>query len=62
MMSAQPTEILVPELREVLLTQFTCQLYKIRAHEEVVGVLNSPLAKNGGLAASHHFALGTVAV
>jgi tetratricopeptide (TPR) repeat protein len=41
-----------------LLTQFTCQLYKIRAHEEVVRVLNSPLAKNSGLTASLHFALG----
>jgi glycosyltransferase involved in cell wall biosynthesis/SAM-dependent methyltransferase/Tfp pilus assembly protein PilF len=58
LMSAQPAEETAPELREVLLTQFTCQLYKIRAHEEVVRVLNSPLAKNGGLAASHHFALG----
>jgi tetratricopeptide (TPR) repeat protein len=48
----------VAELREVLLTQFTSQLYKIRAHEEVVRVLDSPLAKNGGLTASLHFALG----
>jgi tetratricopeptide (TPR) repeat protein len=47
-----------PELREVLLTQFTSQLYKLRAHEEVVEVLNSPLARKGGLTASLHFALG----
>jgi O-antigen biosynthesis protein len=58
LMSAQKPEDIAPELREVLLTQFTCQLYKIRAHEEVVRVFNSPLAKNGGLLASHHFALG----
>ena len=58
MMSAQPADELVPELREVLLTQFTSQLYKVRAHEEVVQVLNSPLAKRGGLTASLHFALG----
>jgi glycosyltransferase involved in cell wall biosynthesis/FMN phosphatase YigB (HAD superfamily) len=58
LMSAQPAEATAPELREVLLTQFTSQLYKIRAHEEVVRVLDSPLAKIGGLAASHHFALG----
>jgi FkbM family methyltransferase len=58
LMSAQPADEIAPELREVLLTQFTCQLYKIRAHEEVVRVLNSTLAKNSGLTASLHFALG----
>lgn len=58
LMSTQVSEELAPELCEVLLTQFTCQLYKIRAHEEVVRVLNSPLAKRGELTASHHFALG----
>ena len=58
MMSAQPPGELVPELREVLLTQFTSQLYKIRAHDEVVECLNSPLARQGGLTASLHFALG----
>ncbi|HEY1716973.1 MAG TPA: glycosyltransferase [Verrucomicrobiae bacterium] len=58
LMSAQATDETAPELREVLLTQFTCQLYKIRAHEEVVRVLNSSLAKKCGLTASLHFALG----
>jgi GT2 family glycosyltransferase len=58
LMSALAPSEVVPELREVLLTQFTCQLYKVRGHEEVVCVLNSPLAKNGGLTASLHFALG----
>ena len=58
LMSAQPAEEVVPELREVLLTQFTSQLYKLNAHEEVVEVLNSPLAKQVGLTASLHFALG----
>jgi glycosyltransferase involved in cell wall biosynthesis len=58
LMSAQKEDETAPELREVLLTQFTCQLYKIRAHGEVVQVLNSPLAKIGGLTASLHFALG----
>jgi len=41
-----------------LLTQFTSHLYKVRDHAEVVRVLNSPLARNGGLTASLHFALG----
>jgi GT2 family glycosyltransferase/Flp pilus assembly protein TadD len=58
LMSAQKEDATAPELREVLLTQFTCQLYKLRAHEEVVQVLHSPLAKTGGLTASLHFALG----
>jgi glycosyltransferase involved in cell wall biosynthesis/predicted Zn-dependent protease len=57
LMSAQPPGEVVAELREVLLTQFTSQLYKIRAHDEVVCVLNSPLARHG-LTASLHFALG----
>jgi glycosyltransferase involved in cell wall biosynthesis/predicted Zn-dependent protease len=58
LMSAQAPADVVPELREVLLTQFTSQLYKARGHEEVVQVLNSPLAQRGGLTASLHFALG----
>ena len=58
LMSQLPADGLAPELREVLLTQFTSQLYKIGRHEEVVEILNSPLAKNGGLTASLHFALG----
>ncbi|HEX7569799.1 MAG TPA: glycosyltransferase [Verrucomicrobiae bacterium] len=58
LMSAQKTGDVVPELREVLLTQFTSQLYKIRAHAEVVEILNSPLARQGGLTASLHLALG----
>ena len=58
LMSAQPPADVAPELREVLLTQFTSHLYKVRAHDEIVQTLNSPLAKNGGLTASLHFALG----
>ncbi len=58
LMSAHPASAIVPELREALLSQFTSQLYKVRGHDEVVQVLNSPLAKNGGLTASLHFALG----
>jgi FkbM family methyltransferase len=58
MMSAQQPADLVPELREVLLTQFTSQLYKIMGHAEVVQVLTSPLAKHGGLTASLHLTLG----
>jgi GT2 family glycosyltransferase/glycosyltransferase involved in cell wall biosynthesis/tetratricopeptide (TPR) repeat protein len=58
LMSASGEEETAPELREVLLTQFTSQLYKLHAHEEVVQVLNSSLAKKGGLTASLNFALG----
>jgi glycosyltransferase involved in cell wall biosynthesis/predicted Zn-dependent protease len=58
MMSGQRPEALVPELREVLLTQFTSQLYKVRAHEEILEILSSPLAKHSELTPSLHFALG----
>jgi glycosyltransferase involved in cell wall biosynthesis/ADP-heptose:LPS heptosyltransferase/chemotaxis methyl-accepting protein methylase len=58
LMSELPPREVTPESREVLLTQFTSQLYKTDTHHEVVQVLNSPLAKNGGLTASLHFALG----
>jgi glycosyltransferase involved in cell wall biosynthesis/tetratricopeptide (TPR) repeat protein len=58
LMSAEPAAEIVPELREALLTQLTCHLYKVRAHDEVVKTLTSPLAKQGGLTASLHFALG----
>ena len=59
LMAVQPEADLVPELREVLFTQFTSQLYKVRAHAEVVRLLTSPLARHGsGLTASLHFSLG----
>ena len=58
LMAAKPPGETAPELREALLTQFTCHLYKVRAHDEVAQVLTSPLARNGGLTASLHFALG----
>ncbi|MBC8094792.1 MAG: glycosyltransferase, partial [Akkermansiaceae bacterium] len=58
LMSAQAPVDVVPELREVLLTQYTVHLYKAHQHAEVIRILNSPLAKNGGLTASLHFALG----
>ncbi len=58
LMSALPPAGVAPELREVLLMQLTCHLYKVRAHDEIVQTLNSPLAKNSGLTASLHFALG----
>jgi glycosyltransferase involved in cell wall biosynthesis len=58
LMSAQPPGEVTPELREVLLTQFTSHLYKAREHGEIVQTLASPLAKQGGLTASLHFVLG----
>ncbi len=58
LMSEMPSASVAPELREVLLTQFTSQLYKIREHGEVVQILTSPLAKVSGLTASLHLALG----
>ncbi|HTR40267.1 MAG TPA: glycosyltransferase [Pseudomonadales bacterium] len=58
LMSELPSDEVAPELREVLLTQFTSQLYKVREHDSVVSVLTSPLAEAGGLTASLHLALG----
>ena len=57
LMSNKPIEDTAPELREALLTQFTSHLYKTRAHDEVVEVLDSPIARKG-MSASLHFALG----
>ncbi len=58
LMTAGREDETAPELREVLLTQFTSHLYKMRHHEEVVEVLNSKLVQRGGLTASLHFAMG----
>jgi glycosyltransferase involved in cell wall biosynthesis/Flp pilus assembly protein TadD len=58
LLSAQRTEETGPELREALLTQFTCHLYKVQRYQEVIEVLTSPLAARPGLSASLHFALG----
>lgn len=58
MMSAQAPATVVPELREVLLTQYTCHLCKARRFDEVRRVLNSQLASRPGLTASLHYALG----
>lgn len=58
LMSAQPPSALVPELREALLTQFARHLHNVRGHDEIVRMLTSPLARNGGLTASLHLALG----
>ena len=58
LITAKPTVETAPELREALLTQFTCHLYKVRAHEEVVEILASATARRSGLTASLHFALG----
>jgi tetratricopeptide (TPR) repeat protein len=58
LMSERTPQENAPELREALLTQFTCHLYKCHAYDEVVSVLTSPLAKRAGLTSSLHFALG----
>ena len=57
-MSAQSASDVVPETREMLLTQFCTQLIALKRYEELVGLLDSPLAKAGGLSASLHFSLG----
>jgi glycosyltransferase involved in cell wall biosynthesis/tetratricopeptide (TPR) repeat protein len=58
LMSAQPASAVVPELRETLLTQLCTQLMALKRWDDMVRLLNSPLAQAGGLTASLHFALG----
>ncbi len=58
-MADQPPAMLVPESREMLLTQFGTQLMAAKRHAEIIQVLTSPSAKLGaGLTASLHFTLG----
>jgi tetratricopeptide (TPR) repeat protein len=57
-LSAMPTDQVVPELRETLLTQFSTHLMAGRRFKEAAQVLQSPLAKTGGLTASLHLTLG----
>ncbi len=58
LMSAQPAAMVVPELRETLLTQLSTQLMALKRWDDLTRLLNSPLAQAGGLTASLHFALG----
>ncbi|MBK8000463.1 MAG: glycosyltransferase [Verrucomicrobia bacterium] len=57
-MSALPKEQVTPELRESLLMQYASHLVSSKRSAEVVRVLQSPLAKLGGLTASMHWLLG----
>ncbi len=50
-----PKHDIVPELRESLLTQYVCHLHTAKAFTEVLRVLESRLARDGGLTASMHF-------
>lgn len=58
LLSAKPTDEVVPELRESILTQLGTQLLGARRYEEIIEICASPLARNGGLTASMHFILG----
>ena len=58
-MAGEPAAQVIPEAREMLLTQFGTQLMAAQRYAEIVTVLTSPLAKlGGGLTASLHFTLG----
>lgn len=61
-LSEEPSTEVVPEVREMLLGQFTARLMSARRHAEVVEILDSPLAKNGGLTATLHFTLGLACI
>lgn len=58
LMSKQPPAEVVPELREVLLSQYAFHLYSEREYQPVIDLLTSPLARRGGLTASMHLVLG----
>jgi tetratricopeptide (TPR) repeat protein len=62
LLSAALNSEAAPELREMLLSQFTTQLLKTRQFNEVTQVLTSPLAQAGGLTASLHFSLGLACI
>src|SRR5207247_5142696 len=49
---------IIPELRETMLTQLSTHLLKKKNFRAAVDLLESPLAKGGGLTASLHFARG----
>jgi tetratricopeptide (TPR) repeat protein len=58
-LSSKPSAEIVPELRETLLMQLCARLTAAKRFDEVVRVLNSPLASlAGGLTASLYFSLG----
>jgi len=57
-LAALPKEQVTPELRESLLTQYASHLVSAKRSVEVVRVLQSPLAKAGGLTASMLWLLG----
>ena len=57
-LSALPKDHVTPELRESLLTQHASHLVSAKRSAEVVRVLQSSLAKAGGLTASMHWLLG----
>jgi glycosyltransferase involved in cell wall biosynthesis/radical SAM superfamily enzyme YgiQ (UPF0313 family)/Tfp pilus assembly protein PilF len=58
MMSKLPASAVVLDSREALLTHFCTHLLTAKRPLEVLSVLSSPLARNGGLTASLHYLLG----
>jgi acyl-CoA synthetase (AMP-forming)/AMP-acid ligase II/Tfp pilus assembly protein PilF len=58
MMTGIPASAVVPETREVLLTQYCTHLLAAKRPADVLAVCSSPLAENGGLTASLHFMRG----
>ncbi|HTS18825.1 MAG TPA: glycosyltransferase [Verrucomicrobiae bacterium] len=57
-LQAKPPEQVVPELRESLLTQLCTQLIAAKRFEELVHLMQEPLAQRDGVTASVHFGLG----
>ncbi len=61
-LSAQPRDLIVPELRETLLVRYSTHLLDAKRHAEVIRLGQSPLAQMDVLPASFHFAVALAQV
>jgi tetratricopeptide (TPR) repeat protein len=61
-LSALPKGQVTPELRESLLTQYCTHLIAAKNYAGVTAVLQSPLAKSGGLTATLHWLFGLACI
>jgi len=58
LLAAQPPSLVVPEMREALLSHLTAHLLAARDFAGLAALWEMPFAKSGGLTASNHFGLG----
>jgi tetratricopeptide (TPR) repeat protein len=58
LLASQPVSLLVPELRETLITQLATHLLAAKKFPEIVHLSRMPFVKSGGVTASQHFVFG----